>query len=223
MHDQSMGDRTLMAITLGLLAILIGLFALGFPLVAIGVKGWNDAVWGYVGSLFGSFLGLIALLAGAFYNAELNRSRDDRLRNEERTGLAGALLAETATIWKQAHCLPNHFGPGRRNPLANAVVLQTLAPDRSFTWEANAHRVGLFDGQLAVDLSELFFGVALLRRAVDRIEQIDDCSELMKNASSLADKAESLIPRLAAAAQVPSPIFISVGGKQDICPAGEPL
>ncbi|MBF0269974.1 MAG: hypothetical protein HQL44_15420 [Alphaproteobacteria bacterium] len=215
-HHKLMTDRTLTPIFLGVLALLIGVLAIGFPLVIIGVRGWNDGVWSYLGSLLGSFLGLLALLAGAFYNAELNRVRDDRLRDEERKGLAGALLAETATIWKQTDSLQNHFGPGRRDPLANAVIMQTLAPDRSVTWEANAHRVGLFDSQLAVDLSEFFSRVALFRRAVDQIKPSDDYTEIVSVAPRLADTAESLISRLAATAQVPPPRFASASTEPDI-------
>jgi hypothetical protein len=42
----------------------------------------------------GSFFGLVALLLGALFNAELNRRRDDRLRTEEQRAVATALKAE---------------------------------------------------------------------------------------------------------------------------------
>ena len=42
----------------------------------------------FVGTLMGSFLGLVALLLGALFNAHLNRCRDDRLRNEDRSAVA---------------------------------------------------------------------------------------------------------------------------------------
>jgi hypothetical protein len=48
----------------------------------------------FVGTLVGSFFGLIALLLGALFNAELNRRRDDRLRTEEQRAVATALKAE---------------------------------------------------------------------------------------------------------------------------------
>ena len=50
----------------------------------------------FVGTLMGSFLGLVALLLGALFNAHLNRCRDDRLRNEDRSAVAAALRAELA-------------------------------------------------------------------------------------------------------------------------------
>jgi hypothetical protein len=52
----------------------------------------------FLGSLIGSGLGLIALLIGAMFNAHLTRRRDDRLRDEERRGVATALHAELARV-----------------------------------------------------------------------------------------------------------------------------
>jgi hypothetical protein len=48
----------------------------------------------FVGALTGSFLGLVALLLGALFNAHLNRKRDDRLRREDQLAVATALRAE---------------------------------------------------------------------------------------------------------------------------------
>ena len=45
----------------------------------------------FVGALTGSFLGLVALLLGALFNASLNRKRDDRLRREDQQAVASAL------------------------------------------------------------------------------------------------------------------------------------
>src|SRR5215471_19248105 len=50
----------------------------------------------FVGALTGSFLGLVALLLGALFNAHLNRKRDDRLRREDQRAVASALRTELA-------------------------------------------------------------------------------------------------------------------------------
>jgi hypothetical protein len=50
----------------------------------------------FLGTLAGSSLGLLALLAGALFNAHLNRKRDDRLRKLDARGVAAALRAELA-------------------------------------------------------------------------------------------------------------------------------
>jgi hypothetical protein len=48
----------------------------------------------FIGAMAGSTLGFLALLAGAPFNARLNRLRDDRQRQHVRTALATALCAE---------------------------------------------------------------------------------------------------------------------------------
>lgn len=52
----------------------------------------------FIGTLTGSSFGLLAILAGALFNARLNRKRDERLREEERIALASSLYAELAGI-----------------------------------------------------------------------------------------------------------------------------
>jgi hypothetical protein len=52
----------------------------------------------FVGTLAGSFLGFIALLLGALFNAHLNRRRDDAVREADRRAVASALKAELASI-----------------------------------------------------------------------------------------------------------------------------
>jgi hypothetical protein len=52
----------------------------------------------FVGTLTGSFFGLLALLLGALFNACLNRKRDDRLRREDQRAVATALRAELEAL-----------------------------------------------------------------------------------------------------------------------------
>jgi hypothetical protein len=54
----------------------------------------SQAQASFVGTLMGSFFGLVALLLGALFNAWLNRRRDDRLRREDQRTVATALRAE---------------------------------------------------------------------------------------------------------------------------------
>jgi hypothetical protein len=58
------------------------------------LQGLSGGAAAFVGSVTGSSLGLLALVVGALYNAHLNRERDDRLRREERRGIAVAIKAE---------------------------------------------------------------------------------------------------------------------------------
>jgi hypothetical protein len=48
----------------------------------------------FLGTLVGSTLGLLAILAGALFNAHLNRKRDDHLRSEEARAVRAALIGE---------------------------------------------------------------------------------------------------------------------------------
>ena len=64
------------------------------------VQGLSGGAATVVGTATGSFLGLLTLLLGALYNARLNRKRDDRIRAEERRGVAAALRAELSGIVK---------------------------------------------------------------------------------------------------------------------------
>lgn len=66
-----------------------GIFAFSLPVAF----GWNDPS-SYYGSLAGSFFGLLALLAGALVNAQLNRRRDSELLNEQLLGLLKAIKFE---------------------------------------------------------------------------------------------------------------------------------
>lgn len=54
------------------------------------LKAWQTGL--------GAFGGLLAILAGAFYNAELNRQRDRELRDEEARGLATTLAANVKAL-----------------------------------------------------------------------------------------------------------------------------
>lgn len=53
---------------------------------------------GFIGTLTGSTLGLIAILIGALFNARLNRLRDDAIREAERIATASALYAELSGV-----------------------------------------------------------------------------------------------------------------------------
>ena len=52
----------------------------------------------FLGALAGSFFGLLAILAGALYNAHLNRKRDDRIRQQDTYAAAQAVLGELQAV-----------------------------------------------------------------------------------------------------------------------------
>lgn len=67
---------------------------IGFDQVWEVIKALNDGA----GAMLGAFLGLLAILAGALYNAKLNRDRDDRLLLQERKALAAGLKGELMVL-----------------------------------------------------------------------------------------------------------------------------
>src|SRR5712672_3531284 len=62
------------------------------------LSGLSGGAATFIGSLTGSLIGLLALLAGALFNAHLNRRRDDRLRKDETRAIATAIQAELLGI-----------------------------------------------------------------------------------------------------------------------------
>jgi hypothetical protein len=84
-----------------------------------------------VGAMVGSTIGFVALVAGALFNAKLNRNRDDRLRHLETRSFAAAIRAELASV--ETTLRENAEGL-RRNPPEDIVV-----PDI-------AHSVRMFPG-----------------------------------------------------------------------------
>ncbi|MCK1396404.1 hypothetical protein [Bradyrhizobium sp. 1] len=63
---------------------------------------WLNSLQGgaatFIGAATGSVIGFGALVAGALFNAKLNRDRDDRLRKVERRSVAAALRAELESV-----------------------------------------------------------------------------------------------------------------------------
>ncbi len=62
------------------------------------IDSLSDPAANLVGSALGIFGGLTAILIGALVNAELNRRRDDRLREQEAQAVATALRVELTLI-----------------------------------------------------------------------------------------------------------------------------
>jgi hypothetical protein len=60
--------------------------------------GLSQGAASFLGSFTGAAIGLLAILAGALFNAYLNRRRDDRLRLLEARAAATALKAELSAI-----------------------------------------------------------------------------------------------------------------------------
>lgn len=62
------------------------------------IEGLKGGAPQFLGSLMGSLFGLMSIVAGAVFNAHLNRRRDDRLRREEARSVIAAIRAELSSI-----------------------------------------------------------------------------------------------------------------------------
>jgi len=87
----------------------------------------------FVGSATGSFFGLITILAGALFNARLNRGRDDRIRKAEALSVAAALRGELAsakqTLNDSAEKLDDPQGDFRVPDLSHSIhILPEITP-----------------------------------------------------------------------------------------------
>ena len=117
------------------------------------------------GAAFGVGGGLTAILLGAFFNATLNRRRDDRLRDIEGRAVAAALRGELASmklaitdrlpIWTEGERMFStgknlqSILPGGIGAPIDASAYAKLPPHLSTIFEANASRLGLLGSHLA--------------------------------------------------------------------------
>jgi hypothetical protein len=108
--------------------------------VGLLMPEWWTAIWEWIqslhggappflGSLTGSLLGLLGILAGALFNAHLNRRRDARLRREEARLMIAALRAELSRL--------------RDTLINNAERLETESPADFYVPDV-AHSIKLF-------------------------------------------------------------------------------
>ena len=88
--------------------IIFAAFFIPFAIFAGVYSNWQWIVHqppsaaAFLGALAGAGGGLLAIILGALLNAELNRRRDDRLRNKENTALAIAFRAELFGLMSEA-------------------------------------------------------------------------------------------------------------------------
>ena len=141
------------------------------------------AIWPWIstlnegeGAFLGAFSGLVAILIGAFVNAELNRRRDDRLRNETIEALRDAVRAEIRTIRRTA--------VNRRGVASQAMKEQhlpdPLGADTDFiqnilrmppplTFQSRAGDIGLLGHDAANDVFHFYGFLATLQGEIDML------------------------------------------------------
>ena len=142
----------------------------------------------FLGALVGAGGGLGAILAGALYNARLNRQRDTRLRNQEIRGLCHALAAELIDSAKKLRATAGS--------VENAVKKQEYLKLEDFKdhyypvtdiYRANLDKIGLF-GELARDVVEVYEHLSVARG------DTQEAAKTLKNAEDLARRLEAYDP-----------------------------
>lgn len=128
------------------------------------LQGLPSGAPALIGTLTGSFLGLIALILGALFNFHLNRKRDDRIRRQEACSVAAALYGEILLLRRElagvghltAIIYLNEHGP--RNPLMkfDRHFLEKCKLPNSTQYNALASNLGLLNTKLIVSIIEFY-------------------------------------------------------------------
>ncbi len=181
------------------------------------LKAWQTGL--------GAFGGLLAILAGAFYNAELNRQRDRELRDEEARGLATTLAANVRALhWSMSTSQYNMaVSLAEGATLTPTQIRGKCVPD-SIIFPISTNNLGHFSIDLAISVVN-FYG--LISWANHRLETctshpmagltLDPNNENHRQLTQVFDNPASVAAKLAdalevyAAGGVPPRLNISVG------------
>lgn len=120
------------------------------------LKGWQTGI--------GALLGFGAIIAGALYNAHLNRKRDARLRSDEMIAVASALYGEIAILRKSlarmanavAHRYVEHGVGNIKGEAFDRHFIEgiTLPPLRLYP--ALAAKVGMLPSHIALEIVRFY-------------------------------------------------------------------
>ena len=145
------------------LAALILLTAAGASAAAGEAVDTAAAATVDYGAFLGAFSGLIAILAGALYNARLNRQRDTRLSNQEIRGLCLAFAAELFDSAKKLRATAGSVGKAieEKKPLKIENFADHYNPATDI-YRANLDKIGLL-GELARDVVKVYEHLAVAR------------------------------------------------------------
>ena len=136
------------------------------------VNNLNPSAAQFWGAVVGVGGGLAAILIGALVNADLNRRRDDQLRDKEARAVAAAIRGELAgirlsvgdllPIWKDGEEMYQEGNkakvslPGATSAPVDASEYARLPPFAATIFEANASRLGLLGSQLAGAITVIY-------------------------------------------------------------------
>lgn len=128
------------------------------------LKTWQTGI--------GAFLGLVAIIAGALYNAKLNRDRDIRLRRQEIRGLCHALAAELTASYENCVSAAARIQDLQKDkkPITDFDIAMTERPV-SAIYEANLNKIGLL-AELASDVVSTYEELSRVQFNTDQTVKI---------------------------------------------------
>ena len=149
----------LVFLAMALLVMVLGKVAQGVAWYG-ELKTWQTGL--------GAFAGLLAILTGALYNADLVRRRDDRLRADEAMQIVRALYAEVKFLRQN---IANRRDSAKRigakgTPMTKWHFLVLTFP-RPLVYPNAVHRVGLLPDDVLADLVEFYARVSLAQQVFE--------------------------------------------------------
>ncbi len=135
-------------------ALIIGAVLVRFWPAIAAMESGSAA---FLGALVGAAAGLGAILAGALYNAKLNRRRDAALRKEEELSIANALYGEILLLREEVAKVARVVASveERREEITQQLVEDYRVRD-PILYPALAHRLGLLSADLLLAITKFY-------------------------------------------------------------------
>ena len=133
----------------------------------------------FLGALVGAAAGLGAILAGALYNAKLNRDENKRLREQERIAVAVEVQADMAALLLQAvvakQVMSRRRVSGRPITIGDFALLDL--PQREFLRGAPG-QLGVLGPDLCFEIGRAHMSLANIRNSFAGLRLLDSATPL---------------------------------------------
>ncbi len=163
------------------------------------IEALSGGAAAFLGALVGAATGLVAILAGALYNAKLNRDENKRLREQERKAVAVEVQADMAALLLQAVVAKQVMS--RRRVSGRPITIGDLAlfdlPQREFLRGAPG-QLGVLGPDLCFEIGRAHMSLANIRNSFAGLQLLDSATPL---AAGNAAEFETSFAGLAAACQ----------------------
>lgn len=181
------------------------------------MQGLSGGAATFIGSLTGSFVGLLALMLAALFNFRLNRRRDDQIRAEEARSVAAALYGEILLLRRELASVGNltasaYMAEGTdesRTLKFDAHFLERCQLSEPTLYKALASKIGLLSADLVIAITEFHarfeevrkwmpqlvdekdrgFGYSVLYVLIPARDAIEQISPALRNIEDIADIA----------------------------------